>query len=315
MSSRDNLIRWNGKERPFFEVYYLKVNDPTAGIGLWLRYTLTSKTCSAPEAAIWAIFFNANDPGKNVALKETVGIKDVVYRRGRFDINIGGAVLKNDSASGSIKQGGNYIKWELNWQPSEKGFRYYPWLLYHLPWPSSKVVAPHLSTKADGWIEINGVKFVLNSAPFHQGHIWGKELSREWAWADCSAFAEDGSAVISLIANPRLGFGYVKTSQLKKRFRIRGKYSLTGWEFKGQSFTLKIMGRIIAKPNDIIGITYQDPSGSERYCYNTKVADAVVDIYKKQKGKWVCMQRLTCAKAMAFEVVKSTPRADFRLSL
>ena len=39
-AERDNVTRWDGERRGFYEVYYLKVNHIPSGTALWARYTL-----------------------------------------------------------------------------------------------------------------------------------------------------------------------------------------------------------------------------------------------------------------------------------
>ena len=59
---RDNLTRWHPPQDGFYEVYYLKWNDPSQGIAAWLRYTLLAPVNREPEASVWAVFFDAAHP-------------------------------------------------------------------------------------------------------------------------------------------------------------------------------------------------------------------------------------------------------------
>lgn len=313
-SERDNLIKWNGREKPFYEVYYLKLNDPSFGAALWLRYTFLSPVIGESSASVWAIFSNSKNPGKNLALKETVSLNEVVFRKGVFDIDIGGAKLYNNSASGGINKNDASITWNLGWQPSEKSHRHYPSPLYHLPFPSTKVIAPNMAVPASGWFTVNGVKYDINTV-LHQGHVWGRCYSSQWAWANCGLFNEDISSVLELLAGSSFGLGYLKFDGAGSRLLISGKYRLKEWTFVGRGLSVKIAGRITARPQDIMGITYNDPAGGYRYCYNTKVADAVVDVYKKARGGWQCVGRLTSSKTCAYENVMMEPAKEIPLVL
>jgi len=284
-------------------------------IALWLRYLIFSPTYAPPTASVWAIFFDSNRPSKNTALKEEVSVNEFVYHRRIFDLNIGGAVLRNDYASGSVTKDGLSLAWDLDWQPSLNSFRGYPNILYHLPWPSTKVVAPNLKVEAIGWIDINGKQYRFNKAPLHQGHIWGKIFTKNWAWANCGAFSEDKSAVLEMLSTPRFGLGYLKSSSDEMRFKVRGAYSLDGWEFTGRKLFTKVSGVIKTAPQNIIGVTYNDPAGGHRYCYNTKVADSEIRVHKKGKGGWKTVQTFSSNKTCAYESVSSVPSTKISLCL
>lgn len=314
-SESNNLVKWNGKEKPFYEIYYLKLNDPSLGAALWLRYEIVSSVSEPPKASVWAMFFNSLVPQKNLALKETVSMAETVYRRKNFYLNIGGASLSNNSAGGILHDAKNSIAWDLNWIPSKKTYKHYPWPLYHLPWPPTKIVAPNLAVPAGGWFSINGLKYEIRSTALHQGHIWGRGYAKQWAWADCGVFAEDKQAVVELLARPSFGFGYLRTGGEAVRFIVRGGYEPTLWNFEGRKFSTKVIGKIVTHPQNIIGVTYEGPSGEKRYCYNTKVADGLVDIYKRKKGAWSHTQRLTSVGTTAFEIVEASPIPNLKLFL
>lgn len=311
-SEFDNLTRWNGREKPFYETYYLKVNEPSLGAALWIRYTFLSPVNSSATASVWAVFFDSRNPSRNLALKETVFMNEAVFLKSKFSLDIGGAVLDNNSASGSLKNERGHIAWNIAWRPTDSSFRHYPFFLYFLPWPASKVVAPNLNAPSAGWFEVNGVKYQFSSV-VHQGHVWGKSYSKKWFWADCGMFKEDKSAVLELIAKPPFGLGYLKFGGEKIRFIASGDYSLTGCEFKGRNFSTKIAGKISTE--NIIGITYQDPNGGERYCYNTNVGSAIVNIYKKCGRKWQFFAELASQCTTAYESVTSMPVSTIPISL
>lgn len=313
-SEFDNLTKWNGREKPFYENYYLKLNDPITKAALWLRYTILSPVHGVPTANVWAIFSDPLRPDKNLALKETVPIQMAVFHKGKFSLNFGGATLNNSSAIGGITQGKNSISWDISWKPSVTSFRHFPFLLYYLPWPSTKVVAPNLNVIAEGEFYVNGSKFSIMAGSLHQGHTWGRSYSDRWAWANCGLF-DDRNATLELLSRPPYGLGFLKVGNDKIRFRFRGTYTRLGWEFSATKSKAKIVGRISTIPTNIMGVTYSDPTSGERYCYNTKVADAVVNIYHKEKGTWVIKKVLKSVATTAFETVESVPSQEIPLVL
>jgi hypothetical protein len=305
-SEFDNITKWNGKEKPFYEVYYLKVNEPSLGGALWLRYTFLSPLQGSPSASLWAIFFDSKDHLKNIAMKETVSTQDIIFKKKKFELNIGGAHLNNTSSSGMIVNDKNSIGWDLSWKPSDKTFKHYPWPLYLLPWPKSKVAAPNLNVPVNGYFEVNGLKFNLFNASLHQGHVWGRSYSGRWAWANCGSFLEDKNATLELIMKPPIGLGYLKTSNEEFKFRFRNLYQPLSWEFMGKHGSTRLIGKIETNPEDIIGVTYDDPISGERYCYNTKVASCLLKIGDRN---------LTSVNTTAFETVESVINPHLNLSL
>lgn len=296
-SEFDNITKWNGKTKPFYEVYYLKVNEPSLGVALWLRYTFLSPLRDKPSASLWAIFFDSKNHLKNIAMKETVSMREVVFKKKKFEINIGGAHLDNISSSGVILNDNNSIGWNLLWGPSDKTFKHYPWPLYLLPWPKTKVVAPNLNVLVNGYFEVNGLRFNLSNTSLHQGHIWGESYSDRWAWANCGSFLEDKNATLELIMKPPIGIGYLKTSNEEFRFRFRDPYQPLSWKFFGKHRSLRLIGKIETNPEDIIGVTYSDPVSGNRYCYNTKVASCELRVGNRN---------LTSVNTTAFETVESS---------
>ena len=55
----ENQMRWDGRKRPFIEVWYATLNHARTGAGIWLRYTITSPAGGDPYSELWALFFDA----------------------------------------------------------------------------------------------------------------------------------------------------------------------------------------------------------------------------------------------------------------
>jgi len=314
-SEFDNLVKWRHRQKPFYENYYLKVNYPSLGVALWLRYTFLSPAKGEPSMSVWAIFSDLKDPRNNVALKETFPISDVIYKKSTFEIKCKSFEINNFSAKGAVNGLGRTLAWELAWEPSRNSFRIMPEPFYWFGVPSTKVVTPNMACAVSGYFSIDGVKYPLNGHRLHQGHVWGKSYSKRWAWANCIDFAEDKSAVLELLSKPPLGLGYFSCRDLEGKVWLKGKYDANSWHFSGRSRKFKIDGSIGVATQNIIGVTYDDPTGGKRFCYNTKIADAVVEIRKKLRKGWGSPQRFTSVGACAFETVESFPVSGLELGL
>ncbi|HEC35881.1 MAG TPA: hypothetical protein ENI39_05035, partial [Anaerolineae bacterium] len=198
VSERDNVTRWDGRRRGFYEVYYLKVNDLVSGTALWVRYTLLApqREHGGPVAELWAIFFDRNDPARNLALKRTYPAVRATIGRDPFCFRVGEAVLRHHRAGGGLADEAGSITWDLAWEPSRETFYHLPRpALYQGGFPKTKVLAPNLSVRMQGAYSVNGVTYHLENAPGHQAHLWGTRQGRRWTWGNCSAFVEDPTAV------------------------------------------------------------------------------------------------------------------------
>jgi hypothetical protein len=315
ISEFDNLPKWNGREKPFYENYYLKVNVRGLDAALWLRYTFLSPVSGRSEASVWAAFFDAKNPKKNFAIKETVGLNEFIFYKAKFGLDIGGVVLNNCGSSGRLVKNGRDVSWDVSWKARETSFRNLPFPLYHLPFPTTKVVAPNENVVSNGFFTIDGVKYELRDEKLHQGHVWGRHYSKEWAWGNCISFNEDESAFLELLANKIFALGFINTGAGSDRLIVKGKYGLGFWEFEGFGLKFKVKGKISSPMQNIIGVTYTDPDNSKRFCYNTTVADATLDIYKRHRFSWRHFKRLTSSKRTAFEIVNRASSAEIPVFL
>src|SRR6185295_6687440 len=137
LSSREksNITRWNGRQSPFYEVYYLRWSDPAQSAAAWIRYTLLSPVNGQPEASVWAAFYDAKDPAKNAALKTTFPIQDVRIEREFFYVGAGKNAIFDDGCRGELADGKKTAAWELQFEEKGEPLWYYPRLFYRTAFP------------------------------------------------------------------------------------------------------------------------------------------------------------------------------------
>lgn len=333
-SEQDNEARWDGHRRGFYEVYYLKVNDLRTGTALWVRYTLLAPRDrrKPPVAELWAAFFDRSDPTHNLALKRTYPVTRMTIGQAPFFFRVGEAVLRHHRAMGGLAGKEGAITWDLSWEPSRETFYHFPSpTLYRVGFPKTKVLAPNLSVRMEGAYSVNGVTYHLKDAPGHQAHLWGTRQGLRWTWGNCSAFAEDPTAVfeglsaqvkVGPLPTPALtlyafcyqGRWYLFNS-ITQWFTNRSHSRLGTWDIFAQGQGIRFRGRVRSRIEDLIGVRYTDTDGSHLYCHNAKVGDMVLKVYRQQRGRWALVDTLTSRGAAAVEWVmrRPDPRVPIRV--
>lgn len=319
LAEQDNLTRWRG-QKPFYEVYYLKFNNLAEQTALWLRYTLLAPPKRAMEASLWGIYFDAKNPHNNFFVKETFPDTQTKIEREFFYFSIGDSALFQDGARGHMKQSSHTLEWDLHFTPGVS-LKHYPALMYILPLPKTRFLAPHLSMKISGSLVIDGRRTLLPDVPGHQAHLWGTEQGHRWAWANCNTFQEDPDAVFEALTaqvkiGPRLSppisllFFWVDGQRYAFQyphhwFRNISRYDRQSWHLEASKGNRYFIVDLRARPEDQMEVPYEDPTGSHRLCLNTKLADLRLDVLKKSAGSWELTKRLTAKRSAAFEVVET----------
>lgn len=330
--SSANTIKWDGKSRPFYEVYYLKLVDPKREWSLWLRYTLLipEKQHLDATASVWGIVYSVHDVP--LTIKQTYSLADHdVWHQDHF-INIAGNYLSIDASSGHLENEDEKMEWSFHFEDPTDSLSLYPYqFLYSKSFPRTKFVEPRLVTHVSGTIKINDHVLRLNRNQAHQAHVWGTQYASTWVWGHCSEFEEDetayfeglsaqvplGKAVsppVSLFCFRVDGQKYFANS-VWKWFSNHSNHHLQEWHFEVRCGSLKFIGHVSRDVESIIGIRYDCPQGDQRFCHNTMMANMTLTVYKKQKKNWVFWKKLTSKQGVAFETVgpKEDPRVKYYL--
>lgn len=330
-AEKDNVTRWDGARKGFYEVYYLKWNDTEAGTAGWIRYTLDAPQKGPPLPSLWAIFFDAKDPTRNVALKHTVPLSDLRIERDLFYFGLGPSAIYQMGARGEIADDSHRISWELKFDDEGISLRHFPSLLYYGGFPRTKFLAPHLSTRISGEFNVDGRPLTLKGVPAHQAHLWGKEMAHSWAWSNCNTFREDPSFCFEgLTAQVQTGgrlsppltlLFFLWEGKLyrfnspRQWFRNKSTYQLDRWVFEAATDNLLFAGEIFSRPEKMVGVRYDNPTGGNRYCHNTKLADIKLQVMRNEKGGWKTVKTLTAQDSVGFEVVAPTHDPRVRLMI
>src|SRR5205823_14822186 len=145
---------------------------------------------------------------------------------------------------------------------------------------------PHPATTITGVVEVDGRMIELQRVPAGQAHLWGKTRYPSWAWARCSAFAEDPEASIDLVDVE--GPGGVRVPIFVFRFRGRvhrfaglpwifrcsSRPNSPSWHFEAQDGRIALDGVVRATPEEMVQVQY----AGLHHCCNSEVASMEVRV-------------------------------------
>ncbi|MCS7287409.1 MAG: tocopherol cyclase family protein [Anaerolineae bacterium] len=302
-SEKDNRLRWDGSTPGFYEVYYIKANEPAQGIALWLRYTLLAPIQGRPVAEVWGFFFDRNNPEKNLALKATYPWSEARAEPSPFRFAIGPSTLTHASAQGEIVKEGQRLRWDLHWDPNPTTVYLLPFQwMYKGPFPRTKVLSPNFNIRLNGVLEVNEQRYLLEKAPGQQAHLWGARHAERWIWGHCNVFAGDAplvweglSAQVALgpIRLPMLTLFVLQMEDqmfflngLGSLVRNRSRGEVGTWWFIGRGPGIQLSGEAKVALEHIVGAIYTDPDGSQRWCHNTKVGDLTLTVKRLVGRGW-----------------------------
>lgn len=331
-SERDNLTVWRPGKAGFYEVYYLKLNDPAQAFALWVRYTILAPVSRPPVAELWAIAFDGAH-GAHAAAKATFPASELRIAEDRFDLRIGEAHLHQSGLTGAIAGGAGGdgpISWELAFAPSSEGLRHFPHAsMYRMGVPKTKVLSPNVDVRFSGRVSVNGAVRTLQEVPGMQAHLYGTKHAEGWVWAHANvweggqrAWLEGVSARIKLgpfplPALPLFAFEwrgkrhlFNSLGQLRRNVSVEREPT---WTFSCEGDELRLEGEATAPHDRFVGVRYEDPDGSIRFCRNTKIATLVLKVLERDGGGgWRESERLTCRDAAALEFVNGAEHPQVR---
>jgi hypothetical protein len=194
--------------------------------------------------------------------------------------------------------------------------------MYRARFPKTKVLSPNPLARFSGEVAIEGRRFPIRNAPGQQSHLWGSEHALRWAWCNAGGFDEDPAAVFEglhseirlgplrvphiLLFFLRLDGTWHRFAGVRQCFTNRSRYGAESWDFELDNGSLRLQGRASAGRTAFAGVTYLDPTGAHRYCYNTGLADMHLRILDRKDRE---LRSLNCRAGAAFETVERRPHA------
>jgi hypothetical protein len=306
--SHDTLNKKMGMAplRPYFEVWHLKLNDPTTQRSLWLRFTLL---CSANGfrriAETWAVFFqktSARDV-KKVAIKQSHDLS--AFRPlGESQFQLGDCNFSLDNTKGSIQSKGNSIQWDLSLTLGRNSsFNFIPEILSKTKLSRHTAHTLCEDILVTGSTTVNGETIHWKNALGMHSHLQGPNSGHAWVWGHCNSFNNEQGKLTPFIfegltvraqvgpfVGPKLSsfFFHYKDEDyyfntLRDAIYIKSKNSLNLWEFQADRNEISFRGYAQAEHKDFAGLTYEDTNGSLLYCSHSELAEMKILVYRRGK--------------------------------
>jgi hypothetical protein len=310
-------MRWKPAKRGHYEGYYVAFNHPESGRGYWIRYSMVAPTDAGrePFAQVWFMRTDRAAQTRNRALRTTFPIQSLEASTEPFTLGIETNRLTMDSCSGTLSNAGDEVNWDLRFESMLPAIAPTP------EWGARMATCylePHPLLRLTGTINEGGSKTQIDGWLGEQAHVFGARHSQRWHWAECKHLGTEGRAFTGVAAWPKLPGGersitslYLELGDgrrlLKNRtlqlFKAQTAHSPTAWEFDGEYGRERLQGVIAPHREDLIGVTYHDPSGQPVYCYHSELADLTLRYYRRgsSSGGWKLQEEISAPGGSAFE--------------
>ncbi|MGH7818278.1 MAG: hypothetical protein ACREQ9_00750, partial [Candidatus Binatia bacterium] len=196
-----NRVRFDGRAKRFYEVWYTIFNDLGTGDGFWIRYTLLNPLDSRPEAgaAVWFGYTCRAEPARSFTSKRNFARGSFEADPGSERLRIGDASLEPGRFRGAFDAEGHEVEWDLRYEPSEAPHFFFDGLLRTATESRNSVTMPNPRIVLDGGIRIDRRTLAIHGGVGHQAHHWGVHRAPRWNWGHCCAF-EGEKAVLELLS-------------------------------------------------------------------------------------------------------------------
>jgi hypothetical protein len=330
----DNLPRWDGSRRGFYEVWYLKLNHRESRTALWLRYTTLAPVASGEpvRGQVWAVHFDPGAPERNVAGLSTWPGDQVRFGGGSI-VQVGDACFADGRLSGTVAAGELEISWDLAYEPNVTTFHHAPWVARGLGLLPTTVCSPNVDIRMEGTFRVGSRAFRCTGEPAQQGHIWGRRHGLRWSWAHCNAFeGAEGAVFEGVTAQTKLaglesplltailirldGIDHVFNSPWRL-LTTRSDHRLGAWSFVVVDGDRRFSGAVTARPEDMVGVAYTDTDLTRLYCHNAKVGSMELTVEERRAGGFRPVRTLVARGTVALEYVDrvADPRVAIRIGL
>jgi hypothetical protein len=280
-------------EAGHYESFYLKVADPLAPRGAWIRYTILKRPGRLPRPSLWCTLWTGTEPPR--AHKTTLGPDELSSGPDEL-VRIGASRLTPTRAVGSI----DGASWELDFGSGGAMFPYLPrgWM-YRTRVPRTKPVSLEPYSAFHGQVTVGAQTIEIDGWPGMVGHNWGSEHAEEWIWLHGAHFEEApaswfdatigrirlGALIVPWIANGGLWLG-------GRLYRVGGPAAIRSTSVDAQPtccrFTIPgrgitIGGEVSAPEASTVAWRYSDPAGGEHHVSNCSVASLTLTVRARDR--------------------------------
>jgi hypothetical protein len=332
----ENAPRYPTHTGGHVESWFVRANHPTEPKAIWLKITVLRKEDGTAVADAWCTLF---DGDRTFGAKQTVPLAEA--RMDGSEFTVGSCRMAPESgAEGRLSRGQSVASWKLRWFAVPvlgEPLCLFPnqWLIDG-PFPKMKTLTPAPAIRVDGEITWDGQRWDVRGWLGSQGHNWGREHTREYAWGQV-VFADgageplatvegfSGRAKIGPVVTPLFSAMVVRRGTRVYRFdrmfaRWTQKPSIEGHAgSKGRTtgplhWNLKLRGHegdaeldMVAAPERVACLGYRNPDDSLAYCLNSKLARVSLRVNPRNEDGFV----LATEHGGALEFLTRTPDPRF----
>ncbi|MSP93283.1 MAG: hypothetical protein EXR79_16065 [Myxococcales bacterium] len=289
--------RWQG-DRGHVESWFLRLNDPDQPRALWVKATIFAPLTGPALGEAWAIWFDA---GKSVAwaARQSAPVEGAAFPDSACtDVACCGLRVglgRDGRAVGSLERAGVECRFDLTFQP-EAGLlgahaTLFPhaWML-EAPVPRSKTLTPWPALRFDGSVTFGGDTVDVRGWRGMHGHNWGREHAEEYAWGQVrfdDAWVEGFTARVRMAGRLTPPISCLVVRDRDREYRWDALIDL--WRQRAsatdRTWTLALRGpagevdlSLDATDRPLACLAYANPDGRTRYCFNSKLARAVLHV-------------------------------------
>jgi hypothetical protein len=245
------------------------------------------------QIIFWFGKFSAKDSSKHFMVKRSFELKNFTFgsKESIISSTIGSMGVSYSRFTFILSDGSQY-GWDLKYSGFKEPYHHVPSIAKSLGVNTTIPITAHPNIQFTGSITVNGETQLLEEAVGTQTHIIGKSYGKEWAWAHCNNFdgLKDAYLEVSCTAG-RCTFGFHDGENVYffntplEIIRTKANYSPTNLEFSGENMRYRIKGKIDVSMKDLIAIEYLGPHSERIICYNSELANCVVEVYEKSSNK------------------------------
>jgi len=308
-----NACRHDGRPG-HVESYFLRLNHPERPLALWVKATILAPLQGEAVAESWAVWFDG-EKRTTLAHRATAPLRETA-----FEARDGGCTIRTPSlrlalgrvgtATGELRPASGSLAFDLAWK-AEPGAAGEPLSIFPLrilregPFPKSKLLTPVPSALFSGTIRTGDDSVEVRGWTGMQGHNWGREHAFEYAWGQCVFPAGDGPEAmvegfsgrirVAGRTTPRISALVLRRAGREYRFdRILDLWRQEASVGRGR-WTLRMRGeagearlRIDGTDRPVACLGYRNPDGRMSYCFNTKLADVLLEVRPPDGQEFRC---------------------------
>jgi hypothetical protein len=297
-----NAMRYAGAPG-HVESWFLRANSPDERRAIWLKTTILAPDQGPAVAEAWCCTFGPEGrwghrvtaPIDRASLTDTLAVE-------------GCRMTLDSGAEGALGD----RRWSLRWEPAGPSLaeplcmmpteRMLEW-----PLPKSKLLTPAPVLRFSGSLRIGDEELDLDGWTGMQGHNWGKEHARSYAWGQC-VFVDDEGSPFCMVegfsgrirlagrTTPLISAMVVRRGGREYRFvRLVDLWNqkphldrFTRWRLlmRGPDGEAELC--MEADPAEMICLGYGNPDGHLSYCLNSKLARTTLRVNPSDGDAFTC---------------------------